>query len=290
MKEINYTFSIGSNCDSTFFIRHNDLCKFAGPLDWVYIDFESALLNMEEGFERFTKDLFYYEPEADYRSMDDDELQEYLINRKDYNQVHPRLVGISENQFELHPSKPYVKEFYINQHFLPDILETNLVKWNRSCWFPHHDFQDEIQVKVLENKLLAFNKLYEDNQDNILFIGFNKFEELEEAYFYMRKCLRDYLKSDLRSDVFYIILAPTHTPPDVIKYEGITFFLHHFEGIYQFHEDTKLPEAHNYLKSLYEFNPKEKPQNLDYHLTTTFSDYYDEMISKTLDTHSWSGA
>ena len=75
MKEINYTFSIGSNCDSTFFIRHNDLCKFAGPLDWVYIDFESALLNMEEGFERFTKDLFYYEPEADYRSMDDDELR-----------------------------------------------------------------------------------------------------------------------------------------------------------------------------------------------------------------------
>ncbi len=38
MKEINYTFSIGSNCDSTFFIREYDLCKISGPFDWVYID------------------------------------------------------------------------------------------------------------------------------------------------------------------------------------------------------------------------------------------------------------
>ena len=289
MKEINYTFAIGSNCDATFFIRRFDLCKFSGPMDWVYIDFETAIKNIQKGFERYTKDLFYYSPDLEYKNMGEDELNSFLFNPKYHDQVDARLQEISDKEFELHPDKPYVKDFFINQHFLPDVLDSNLVKWNRSCWFPHHDFKNEFQVNVLKNKITAFMKVYEDNKDNILFLGFNKFENLDDAYYYIRRCSGNYHRYKLDSDVFYIILAPTHTTPEVFKYDGITFFLKHFEGTYQFHKDTQLPEANDYLNSIYNFNSLEKPIDLDYKITTTFSDDYDEMIDNTLDFHSWTG-
>ena len=80
MKEINYAYSIGSNCDSTFFIRHYKLSKFSGPFDWVYVDFNSALKNIEQKFERYTKDLFYYNPDVNYNNMSIEELKLHLIS------------------------------------------------------------------------------------------------------------------------------------------------------------------------------------------------------------------
>ena len=264
MKEINYTYSIGSNCDSTFFIRHYKLSKFSGPFDWVYVDFNSALKNIEQKFERYTKDLFYYNPNVNYNNMSIEELKLHLINKEYHNQVDYRLENISDIEFELHPNKSYVKDFYINQHFLPDEITPNLVQWNKSCWFPHHDFKDKDKNNVLKNKINVFNKVYGDNKDNILFIGFNKFETIQDAYYEIRNITRSYHQSDLKSDLFYIILAPTNTPPEIIKHENVTFFLKHFEGIYQFETDDKHPEAFEYLNKIYKFNILEKPNDIEY--------------------------
>ena len=197
MKEINYTFSIGSNCDSTFFIRHYNLSKFSGPFDWVYVDFNSALKNIEQKFERYNKDLFYYNPDTDYSEMGVEELKLHLINKEYHNQVDYRLENISDIEFELHPNKNYVKDFYINQHYLPDEITPNLVQWNRSCWFPHHDFKDNEKNNILINKINVFNKVYENQKDNILFVGFNKFENIQDAYYEIRNITRSYHQSDL---------------------------------------------------------------------------------------------
>ena len=283
MKEINYTFSIGSNCDSTFFMRYHKLSKFSGPMDWVYVDFDSALKNIEECFDRYTSDLFYYHPSYAYHEMGDNQLRTHLINKKQYKQVDSRLKDISKNEFQLHPNKTYPKDFYINQNFLPDEVTNNLVKWNHSCWFPHHNFNNIAQNHILQNKISAFNHVYANYKDNILFIGFNKFETIEDAYYEIRKITNKYHQSSLGCDVFYIILAPTNSSPEVFKHGDVTFLLKHYEGIYQFDESDKIPEAVNYLKGIYNFNLFDKPNNLDYlpienNMTTYDDDKLDYII------------
>ena len=277
MKEINYTFSIGSNCDSTFFIRHHKLSKFSGPMDWVYVDFESALKNIDDSFKDYTNDLFYYHKDNNYSLLSSEEFDLHLHNKKNYSNIDEKLREISYNDFELHPNKPFVKDFYINQNFLPHEIDNSLVKWTHSCWFPHHDFKNGLDNNVLMNKINAFNKVYAESKDNILFIGFNKFEDINDAYYAIRKISSDYHKGFLGTDVFYIILAPTNTSPEIFKFDGITFFLKHFEGIYQFEEQDKLSEAYNYLKGIYNFEIFEKPNSINYLPTTSHAE-------KTLDT------
>ena len=80
----------------------------------------------------------------------------------------------------------------------------------------------------------------------------------------MRNITRSYHQSDLKGDLFYIILAPTNTPPEIIKHENVTFFLKHFEGVYQFETDDKHPEAFEYLNKIYKLNILEKPNDIEY--------------------------
>ena len=282
MKEINYTFSIGSNCDSTFFIREYDLCKISGPFDWVYIDFASAIANIKEKFIRFTSDIFYYSDENNYDFQDEETWGSYVFNSKYLDTVDSRLRTIGKKEFTLHHEKPFKTPFFIKQHYLPLKLDNNLVQWNRSCWFPHHNFQDPIQINVLENKIMAFNQLYEGDKDKILFLGFNKFENLNNAYKYIKECVHEYHSSNLGCNVFYIILAPTDSAPEVHNYNGITIFLTNYEAnkMYQFEFDSKFPEINQYLRTIYNFNPLSKPSEIEYLPSPKFSE-------KNLDIIKW---
>ena len=43
------------------------LLSRTNEINWVYIDFETAIKNIETNFERYTKDLFYYNPNVKYK-------------------------------------------------------------------------------------------------------------------------------------------------------------------------------------------------------------------------------
>ena len=170
MGEINYIFTIGSLCDSTFFLRFNKLSKFASPFDWVYIDLETAFQVIENQFDNYLTDLYHYLPYLNYSKMSNLKFNSYLYNLKDTQIASPFMRNLNIEPFILHfESNPYDKDltsnlyensFYINQNNLPSTFTPALQNWERSCWSPHQDFKNEAQTNSMKNKInMGFNFL-----------------------------------------------------------------------------------------------------------------------------------
>lgn len=130
--QVNYVFPIGRRCNSSNFVRSCGLSKFSGPMDYMFIDLQTAKECIEDGFSNFLSDIVVNRDKLLYeknsKSIDDsiNKIPGYFISK--WNKV------------------------LINQNYLPSEYKDDIYDWDRMCVFIHHDLEDEETYKALNRR------------------------------------------------------------------------------------------------------------------------------------------
>ena len=213
MKEINYVFSIGYRCNSVQFLRRFEMSKFSGPFDWMYIDLESALFNINNLFESYLNDIVI---------LNKEESKIINIYNKNYNIIKDEIIDLYNSEISYMNENYYKTTLPINQNFT-EVNSKNIYDWERICVFLHHNLNSIKEINKIKNRIDRFNNIMKnDNQKVILFyiskILENKStnEEIDNILFLVKKY-------DIKANLVLILCTPNEE--DEIRIVDNCYFL-----------------------------------------------------------------
>ena len=123
MISIKLITSIGFRCYGPEFLIKYKLRTVSGPFDYVFIDIETALININDGFKNYLTN----------------------ISSSKYEKIHYMA--------HKYPNKKII----INNNFV-DIKYNNIYKWNRILLFYHNDITKSIVASKIKNRISIFKK------------------------------------------------------------------------------------------------------------------------------------
>lgn len=157
--KINYVLTIGRRCNSTDYLRLNNLTKFSSPFDWLIVDFDSALELISKEFSDFTQDILIYKhskPAVMHKINDAERANKHLSILRSY----PNIIHFNRNFNK--------KTMRYNLNYVGDKIDSNLYSKGRSCNFMHHDVtQPDIQLK-LKKRTIRMNELMKNKKSETL--------------------------------------------------------------------------------------------------------------------------
>ena len=144
-KTINYILSIGYRCTSKEILNKFKLSKTTNPLEWISVDFETSLINLNTNFENYF-DLIKYNKNENIFEVFNKTLQIFESN----NDIFDKNENIIKLKNELNKFDNFFhmknnfndRTIFINYNYV-DKIYNNTLKWNKIMIFIHYDFTNE---------------------------------------------------------------------------------------------------------------------------------------------------
>ena len=209
--EINYVFSIGYRCNSVQFVRKYELSKFSGPFDWMYIDLESAIKNIDNEFSDYLTDI---------ETLKDQD-----------------LFYMSQNYKET--SLP------INWRFT-EPNGNNIYDWNKICIFLHHRMEEPEEIEKIKIRVQRFLNVMSESPDRTLLVYISKIiegDKIDSEIYRIRNLVRDH---NLKSNFCFIICSP-ECEESSVQFENCLFVM---KKVPDYQEQYNLGKAENELEWL----------------------------------------
>ncbi len=226
MIPINNIFSIGYRCNSVQFLRRFEMSKFSGPFDWMYIDLETALINISNEFEHYLNDIV-------------------IINKSEnkfVNLYKKNIDSIKQDITELYNDEiSYMNENYlkitipINQNF--NIVKTNdLYKWDRICVFLHHNMEKNDEIEKIKIRIDRFNEVIKNDKTKVMLFYISKIIEDTDVKLEIENICSLVKKYNIESNLVSIICTPNQND-EVIHIDNCFFMIKNVPNYsYQFNK------------------------------------------------------
>ena len=233
---INYIFPIGRRCNSSYFVRNTKLSRFAGPMDFMFIDLQTAKECIENRFTNFLSDIVYN--------------NEVLLYKKNTTHIDDKI----DKSVKYFTST--WKDIRINQNYLPTVYKEDIYDWDRMCVFIHHSIEDE---NVYNDIKMRCDRLIKCLEYNCLFVYFT------EIIYDVEKEMQRIQSIGFKEKLFVVIFSALPSALYIAKTDNIIFFVVRCEEYEQqmnrLNEndvfDTK--EILNVLLSLYKLELLDSP-------------------------------
>ncbi|MBN1613254.1 MAG: hypothetical protein JW950_02185 [Deltaproteobacteria bacterium] len=154
MKEINYVVNMGRRCNCTGFLRTYGLGRFNSPFEWMYCDYETAIINITSDFKDYTNDVVLFNNRSnDFR----------LFNAKNTSRVDRFFTELSKQ--DLH----YMGQDYtgvtlkMSQNYLPTRMDGDIHSWDRLCIFHHIDIHTSEGLAKMRRRIERFMNIRDKN-------------------------------------------------------------------------------------------------------------------------------
>jgi hypothetical protein len=226
MIEINNIFSIGYRCNSVQFLRRFDMSKFSGPFDWMYIDLESALININNKFESYLNDIVI---------INKSENKFINLYGKNFDSVKEDITKLYNDDIS-YMNEDYVKTTLpINQNF--NIVKTNdLYKWDRICVFLHHHLENNDEVEKIKTRVSRFNEVIQNDKTKVMLFYISKIIDGSDVRSEIDKICYLVKKYNIESNLVSIICIPNQD--DEVIEIGNCFFIVKNVPDYSYQFDT----------------------------------------------------
>ena len=196
MIEINYIYSIGFNCNTARFLMNHNLRRFASPFDWMHIDFESALENINTQFENYLTDLIHIKQDSNICE---------LVRKKNLNEIPKQL--LFNDKLTYMTFSYYDHNLFINGNYISEDLSSNVYDWKKVELWLHHDFLNSHYVNTIQHRVERFKNLYYKNYENSILIHITKIETIESLEDYKNSVLQIIRKNNIKSYVIKIVCS-----------------------------------------------------------------------------------
>jgi hypothetical protein len=155
LKEINVIFTIGYRCYSTDFLIKYELRKFSSPFDYLIIDFETSLKNINNHFNDFLNDIIFIH-------YNENKIE--FVYNKNTTEIDNRFYQLLENNiyYRGHNYRGHYNNIYLifNQNYLDNKLTSyDYYEWNKICCFMHYFILDENICNKIKNRCERFNNI-----------------------------------------------------------------------------------------------------------------------------------
>lgn len=137
--------------------------KFSGPLDYLYIDFETSLKSISEKFENYLSDIVVYNRY---------EKKIELHYKKNTTKINDKFYKLLDNKNICYMADNYNYYFLLfNQNYINESeLSENLYDWTSLCIFHHHNILDNNIYNLINARIQRFNTIYDKyNETTCLF-------------------------------------------------------------------------------------------------------------------------
>ena len=151
--KINCIFSIGANSNSGNFLTKFNLRKLSSPLDFIYVDFETALRLINEKFEYYLSDIVLFNKNAKKTELF------YVQNTNKINEGISALLKYTNiTHMKINHNK---NNLLFNQNYLKnDSNDGNLANWESICIFYNNDILNETIYNSMKGKIKKFNAAF----------------------------------------------------------------------------------------------------------------------------------
>jgi hypothetical protein len=159
---INCIFSIGADSNSGNFLTTFNLRKLKSPLDFIYVDFETALRLISEKFENYLSDIVLFNKNAK---------RVELFYVKNTNKINDKFYSLLKNTNICHMKTNHNKNnLLFNQNYLDESNDENFANWESMCIFYNNDILNETIYNSMKGTIKTFNTTFDKyNETTCLF-------------------------------------------------------------------------------------------------------------------------
>lgn len=223
--------SIGRCCGTTDFLRAGYFTRFNSPFEWMFIDFQTVIENIEKRFQGYMDNIIVYNVD----------LKSKIMVRS--TTIDPRLNDLDKFTINNRGECYSGVKLRINQSYLPDKITTgDIGKWERICIFHHLDITNLLEMERIQKRINIFNLLMDKYKENTLLVY------ITDNYLLFRE---EYFRKLYKLDVPLFILCNNCTLESISSLDNIT--------IYCRSSKTSDNNVYDYIKRSYDINLKEKP-------------------------------
>lgn len=168
MIEINFIFSVGFRCISPDFLKKYNLRQISGPFDYLYVDLETSLMNINNNFREFLTNIVFVNKINNLKNI---YYSENKIDKKILNFIQNKNIyymGHNYNNINL----------LINQNFIEN-TPSNLYNWKRICIFHHHDITKKEVYEKIKKRVNIFKNIYLKKKNKLCLFYITKINENE---------------------------------------------------------------------------------------------------------------
>jgi hypothetical protein len=189
------------------------MSKFSGPFDWMYIDLETSLMNIQNRFESYLSDIVILNKSEDK-----------LINikNKNFELINSDILNLYNSNISYMNEDYFKTNLPINQNFTI-VNSSDLYEWSRICVFLHNDLTSENEVNKLKTRIDRLNEVVDKDKNKVMLFHISKIieskkieEEISEIYSLVKKY-------NIESNLVSIICASNYN--DDIKVIDNCFFI-----------------------------------------------------------------
>lgn len=187
--EINYIFSAGFRCNSTYTLGDFSLRPFSGPFDYLFIDLETVFSLINTKLTDFLNNIVVFNKNKQ---------QSYSINSlNELNTKNVCYMAHNYNNIDLR----------INTNFLDPTLSGNLYEWDRICIFHHHDILKPDIYNTIKRRIDRFNKIIENHSEKTCLFYITKILTIDNIQDYINNILKLKLMYSINSYIVIIVCA-----------------------------------------------------------------------------------
>jgi hypothetical protein len=241
-------------------LKQYGLRKFSGPFDYLFIDFETTLKVIRNGFDDFLHDIILFNK---------NENRITLYYPKNTNEIDSKINGLMTEQligymrFNYNPVN-----LFINQNYLRDrLLCGNLYHWDKICIFNHHDLTDNEIYSKLKLRCDRFQDIINNFSSNSILFYITRIIENENIHNHMNNVLSLKEQYEIHSYMVMIICSDTDKEFHILKnnclfiIKKVEPYLEQFE---KYEYDSDLNDINydneiNIIREYFDFQLEEKP-------------------------------
>ena len=159
---INCIFSVGADSNSGNFLTTFNLRKLKSPLDFIYVDFETAMRLISEQFENYLSDIVLFNKNAK---------RVELFYVKGTNKINDKFYSLLKNDNIHHMKTNHNKNnLLFNQNYLDGSNDENFANWESMCIFYNNDILNETIYNSMKGTIKTFNTTFHKyNETTCLF-------------------------------------------------------------------------------------------------------------------------
>jgi len=147
---IQFLFSCGFRCYSPDALKFNGLRKMAGPLDYIFVDLETAFKLITRRFDGFIHDIVEYKKSANALT---------LCYPKYSDRISQNFIDFTKGPIYYMEKNRANEHYFYNQMYLDDTLDSNLYRWKSICVFAHHNLYSSEHRATILRRCDRFNRV-----------------------------------------------------------------------------------------------------------------------------------
>lgn len=162
---IHFIFSCGFRCPAPDALKFNGLRMMSGPLDYIFVDLESAFKLITRKFDGLINDIVEFKKSENTLS---------LCYPKYSSEICHNFINFAQGPVMYMVNDKKNDHYFYNQMYLDDKIDCNLYKWDSICVFAHHNLYSSTNRETIIRRCERFNQIMDRWQSEVVLFHVTK--------------------------------------------------------------------------------------------------------------------